>query len=120
MLWTHLPNRDDMFAVFDQVRRKCLDGTVSDKKVLKLVRAGELLVSAPFTIYRSQLRKLQEQIELDTLLHQVRMDEERARSQAIHQDNLYILIIVKKPLLALRYQLPDGQVCTSYTYGMLP
>lgn len=47
MLWTHLPNRDDMFAVFDQLRRKNPDGSIVEKKVMKLVRAGELLVSMP-------------------------------------------------------------------------
>ena len=45
MLWTHLPNRDDMFAVFDQVRSTELGGAVISKQVLKLVRGGELLVS---------------------------------------------------------------------------
>ena len=45
MLWTHLPNRDDMFAVFDETRSRELDGTVTSKRVLKLVRGGELLVS---------------------------------------------------------------------------
>lgn len=44
MLWTHLPNRDDMFAVFDQLRRMNFDGSIVEMKVLKLVRAGELLV----------------------------------------------------------------------------
>ena len=45
MLWTHLPNRDDMFAVFDQVRSTDLGGAVISKQVLKLIRGGELLVS---------------------------------------------------------------------------
>ena len=45
MLWTHLPNRDDMFAVFDVLRRRTLEEVVIEKKVLKLVRGGELLVN---------------------------------------------------------------------------
>lgn len=53
---------------------------------------------------------MQEQIELDDLEHQVRLDEERAQSQVIGDDNLRVLVIVKKPLLALRYQLVDGNV----------
>ena len=44
MLWTHLPNRDDMFAVFDKIRSRDLDGTVTGKQVMKLLRGGELLV----------------------------------------------------------------------------
>lgn len=44
LLWTHLPNRDDLFAVFDSVFRKDLQGSVTEKKVLKLIRGGDLLV----------------------------------------------------------------------------
>ena len=44
MLWTHLPNRDDIFAVFDEIRSRELDGTISGKQVMKLLRGGELLV----------------------------------------------------------------------------
>ena len=45
MLWTHLTSGDDTFAVFDEVRSRDLDGTVSSKQVMKLIRGGELLVS---------------------------------------------------------------------------
>ena len=38
------------------------------------------------------------------------MDEESALSQNVPDHDLRVLIIVKKPLLALRYRLPDGQV----------
>ena len=46
LLWTHLPNRDDLFAVFDTVFGKDIELPVTEKKVLKLVRGSELLVSA--------------------------------------------------------------------------
>jgi len=104
-----------MFAVFDQLRRKDLDGSVSDKKVLKLVRAGELLVSSAVCHPQKTANvSPQEQIELDTLQHQVLIDEERARSQMIPDDSLCVLVIVKTPLLALRYQLADGQARPCY------
>lgn len=67
---------------------------VSVTKVLKLVQGGELL----------------EQVEFPDLQDQVRMDEERALSQHISDDHLRVLVIVKRPLLALRYSLPDGQI----------
>ena len=38
------------------------------------------------------------------------MDEESALSQSVPDHDLRVLIIVKRPLLALRYRLPDGQV----------
>ena len=37
------------------------------------------------------------------------MDEERALSQHISDVDLRVIVIVKRPLLALRYTLPDGQ-----------
>ena len=45
MQWTHVPDRDNIFAVFDLVRDKTLDGAVLEKKLLKVVRGGEVLVS---------------------------------------------------------------------------
>ena len=45
MQWTHVPDRDNIFAVFDLVRNKTLDGAVLEKKLLKVVRGGVLLVS---------------------------------------------------------------------------
>lgn len=44
MIWTHLPHRDGMFAVFDQVRKTGLGGLVSEKRILKLVQGGDVLV----------------------------------------------------------------------------
>ena len=38
------------------------------------------------------------------------MDEERALSQHVPDNLLQVLVIVKRPLLALRYTLPDGQI----------
>lgn len=49
-------------------------------------------------------------MEFPTLQDQVRMDEERALSQYVPDNLLLILIIVKRPLLALRYTRPDGQI----------
>ena len=45
MIWTHLPQRSDMFAVFDVSRKVGIGMIVVETKVLKLVRGGELLVS---------------------------------------------------------------------------
>ena len=45
MIWTHLPQRSDMFAVFDMVRKARIGKVVSETKILKLIRGGELLVS---------------------------------------------------------------------------
>ena len=44
MMWTHLPHRDSMFAVFDQIRKTGLGGLVFEKKILKLIHGGDLLV----------------------------------------------------------------------------
>ena len=45
VIWTHLPQRSDMFAVFDVIRKVGTSMFASEMKVLKLVRGGELLVS---------------------------------------------------------------------------
>ena len=44
MIWTHLPHRAGLFAAFDQIRKSGLGGLVSEKKVLKLIQGGDLLV----------------------------------------------------------------------------
>ena len=41
------------------------------------------------------------------------MDRERAQSQSISDELLYVIMISKRPLLALRYRLPDGKVILS-------
>lgn len=45
MIWTHLPQQSDMFAVFDVIRKIGIGMVVLEIKVLKIVRGGELLVS---------------------------------------------------------------------------
>ena len=49
-------------------------------------------------------------MELSILQDQVRKDEERALSQYVSDNLLRVLVIVKRPLLALRYNLPSGQI----------
>lgn len=49
-------------------------------------------------------------MELPKLQDQVRLDEERALSQHVPDNLLLVLIVVKRPLLALRYTRPDGQM----------
>ena len=44
LVWTHLPQRDNLFAVFDYVTRSSVEGFISQKRTLKLVRGGEVLV----------------------------------------------------------------------------
>ena len=44
MLWEHLSGGSDMSAVFHHVKKPCLGGITSEKQILKLVRAGNLLV----------------------------------------------------------------------------
>ncbi|KAL8825961.1 MAG: hypothetical protein Q9191_004090 [Dirinaria sp. TL-2023a] len=94
LLWTHLPNRDNLFAVFDSLFQKDLEGSVTEKKMLKLIRGSELL----------------ENIELENLVLQARLDEERSRSQYLQDIDRNVIVMVKKPLLAIRYQLPTGQM----------
>ena len=101
-----------MFAVFDVIRRVGIGMVPSETKILKLVRGGELLVSTLSRICQvvSLTATIQEQVEIPTLQAQVRVDEERALSQPISDNLLHVLVIVKRPLLALRYTLPDGQI----------
>ena len=44
MVWTHLPERDRLFAVFDYVN---VGGFTSQRRTLKLVRGGDLFVRPP-------------------------------------------------------------------------
>ena len=113
MIWTHLPQRSNIFAVFDVIRKVEIGMVISERKVLKLIRGGELLVS----IFQRNLLPInlltfiiKEQVEFPDLQDQVRMDEESALSQSVPDHDLRVLIIVKRPLLALRYRLPDGQI----------
>ena len=45
MTWTHVPNRDGMFAVFDTIRRRDIDGSVTELRMLKIINRSEQLVS---------------------------------------------------------------------------
>lgn len=103
-----------MFAVFDVIRKVGIDKVVSEIRILKFVRGGELLVSIfshkPLPIEHSLTSALKEQIEFPALQDQVRMDEHCALTQHISDNFLRVLVIVKRPLLALRYTLPDGQI----------
>ncbi|KAL8728103.1 MAG: hypothetical protein Q9166_005628 [cf. Caloplaca sp. 2 TL-2023] len=94
MLWEHLTGGVDMFAVFDHVTKPGLGRAVSKKQVLKLVRHGELL----------------DEIDLENLSFQVRLDEERYRSQQIQDSERYVVLVIKHPAVALRYQLSTGEV----------
>ncbi|KAL8789718.1 MAG: hypothetical protein Q9213_000968 [Squamulea squamosa] len=94
MLWEHLAGGVDLFAVFDHVRKPGLGRAVSEKQVLKLVRHGDLL----------------EEIDLENLSYQVRLDEERYRSQQIQDSERYVILVIKRPAAALRYQLSSGEV----------
>ena len=111
MTWTHLPNRDGMFAVFDQVMKRNPDGVVRERALLKCVRGGELIVrNQSFPVFLAD-GNFKEQIELDVLQHQVCTDEARAGSQQqLRDEDRVVIVLLKTPCLALRYQLPDGQV----------
>ena len=51
LLWTHLPQRDNLFAVFDQIYCKDLSGLLVKRRFLKIIRGGDVLVfSLPFTL----------------------------------------------------------------------
>ena len=44
MRWNHLPNRDGMFAVFDTVRQRAIDGLVVERRMLKIISGSDQLV----------------------------------------------------------------------------
>ncbi|KAL8846064.1 MAG: hypothetical protein Q9221_008810 [Calogaya cf. arnoldii] len=94
MVWEHLSGGTNMFAVFDHVRKPGLGRAVSEKQVLKLVQDGHLL----------------EEIDLENLSLQVRLDEEKSRSQQIQDSDRYVVLVIKRPAAALRYQLSTGEV----------
>ena len=120
MTWTHLPNRDGMFAVFDQVMKRNADGVVRERALLKCVRGGELLVSNQSSVSYLADGDVQEQIDLDVLQHQVYADEARAESQQLRDEDRVVIVLLKNPCLALRYQLPDGQVSFHYFHHPPP
>ena len=86
------------------------DGVVCEKALLKCVRGGELFVSNHSSLSFLADGNSQEQIDLDVLQHQVCTDEARAESQQLRDEDRIVIVLLKIPCLALRYQLPDGQV----------
>lgn len=44
LLWTHLPQRDNLFAVFDFTTAKDLEGLTVKKRFLRFLRGDEVLV----------------------------------------------------------------------------
>ena len=44
LLWTHLPQRDNLFAVFEFLTGKDLEGLTVKKRFLRFVRGNEILV----------------------------------------------------------------------------
>lgn len=61
-----------------------------------------------------------EEINLAELVYQARHDVDRAESQSqpISDSQRVMIIISKKPMIALRYQLPNGMV-SIYTLALL-
>lgn len=54
---------------------------------------------------------LQEEIDLESIVYQVRLDEERFRSQQIEDSDRFVVLVIKHPSVALRYQLVSGEAC---------
>ncbi|KAI4276786.1 MAG: hypothetical protein L6R35_006192 [Caloplaca aegaea] len=52
----------------------------------------------------------EEEIDLENLAYQVRLDDERCRSQQIQDRDRNVLLVIKHPAVALRYQIPTGQI----------
>ncbi|KAI4137758.1 MAG: hypothetical protein L6R39_007112 [Caloplaca ligustica] len=94
MLWEHLTGGLDMYAVFDYVKKPGLGQSVSEKQILKLVHHGDLL----------------EEIDLENVAYQVRVDEERFRSQQIQDSERFVVLMIRNPVVALRYQISTGRV----------
>ena len=47
---------------------------------------------------------------MEDVINQVQFDEARRLSQPLTDANRVVLVLVKRPLLAMRFQLPDRQV----------
>lgn len=52
---------------------------------------------------------LQEEIDLENIVYQIRLDEERLRSQQIQDSDRFVVLVIKNPSVALRYQLATGE-----------
>ncbi|KAL8799944.1 MAG: hypothetical protein Q9200_007405 [Gallowayella weberi] len=83
-----------MFAVFDHVQQTSLGRAVSDKRILKLVQGVNVLG----------------EIDLETLSFQVGIDEEKFKSQQIRDSERRVVLLIKRPMVALRHQLMTGEV----------
>ncbi|MCJ1356632.1 MAG: hypothetical protein MMC33_006627 [Icmadophila ericetorum] len=94
LLWTHIKQRDDMRFVFDDMVTQHPNGLVSTKRCIKVMAGGDVL----------------EQVSFEELMNQARLDQDRALSQTIPDAECYMAILVKSPLIAVRYRLPDGKV----------
>jgi len=69
----------------------------------------DCIVRAP-SLPCSDVSLTQEEISFDDIVREVRIDEEMSRSMPLSDANRAALVIVQKPLVALRYRLPNGQV----------
>ena len=124
MQWIHLTNQNDLFAVFDTTRRLDMSEQISEKHVLKLVNGKDLLVGAhqrPEAPPLRHLTRLQETVELETLRDQVRYDNERLRIQGVSDVERYMIIMVKRPLLAIaiRFRTAERMVTTDIAQRQL-
>jgi hypothetical protein len=68
------------------------------------------LCSLVCSSYCSNPGYLKEHVHLEELARQVHVDNERAQVQTIPDNRRSVIVIERKPLLALRYILPNGQV----------
>ncbi|KAL8800559.1 MAG: hypothetical protein Q9182_005114 [Xanthomendoza sp. 2 TL-2023] len=93
-VWEHLTAGADMFAVFDHVQKTILGRAISEKWILKLVQGVNLLG----------------EIDLETLSFQVGIDDERFKSQQIRDSERRVVVLIKRPMVALRHQLMTGEV----------
>ncbi|KAL9037220.1 MAG: hypothetical protein Q9180_003843 [Flavoplaca navasiana] len=103
LVWEHLSDQNRICAVFDQIKKPGLGQTATLKHVLRLVQDSHLL----------------EEIDLDSLTIQVRHDDEKYQSQQIQDADRYVVLIVKCPAAALRYQLSTGENLPS-DFGTIP
>lgn len=45
ILWTHLPERNDLYAVFEEVNTKQSGGLLQRRKMLRIIQGSNLIVS---------------------------------------------------------------------------
>ena len=119
LTWKHLPERDNIFAVFDVVKSKGLAGRIKRQDVLKVVKGGEVLVcyhpvikknAFPTCLISNHALCPQENIDLELLRRQAGQDEDSAGSVHLLDSQRRVVVLVRSPLVAIRYPLLDGQV----------